>query len=102
MSDMYFNNQFFRFTTVTRDIRANRTDKSLSQNIALEKEPADLVVTIVDHNNKTLEGTQVQLLCGDPQEEIPHVLREDGNYFFDHSLPTLRPGDCTLKVTKKG
>ena len=102
MSDMYFKIQFFRFNTVTRDIRSNRTEKSLIQNIALEKEPADLVVTVVDHNNKTLEGAQVQLLCGDPQEEIAHVLREDGSYFFDHSLPTLRPGDCTLKATKKG
>ena len=74
----------------------------LSKTITLEKEPADLVVFVVDHNNKTLEGAKVQLLCGDPQEDIPHVLQEDGSYFFDHSLPTFRPGECTLKITKKG
>ena len=73
----------------------------LTKTIALVKEPADLVVTVL-HNNKTLEGANVELFCHNPPVQMEYVLQDNGDYVFERSLPTLPPGECTLKVTKKG
>ena len=80
---------------------ANRTDDELIETIALETEPADLVV-YVDHNKDNLDGANVQLFCHDPPEESQYALQDDGGYIFERSLPTLPPGECRLEVTKKG
>ena len=81
---------------------ANRTELLLIKTVVLAKEPADLVVIVMDHNKKALDSPKIELFCHDPPKQIVHILRDDGVYLFERSLPTLRPGECTLKVTKKG